>query len=78
MTVRRRAELGKTRIYTQKGDKLKESGIAKMTEAFINVVYSIYDCVKEENSNFNNVKVQTKMIKYVKSYGKKNVKNCMF
>ena len=48
-----------------------------MTEAFINVVYSIYDCVKEENSNFNNVEVQTKMIKYVKSYGKKNVKNCM-
>ena len=44
-----------------------------MTEAFINVVYSIYDCVKEENSNFNNVKVQTKIIKYVKSYGKKNV-----
>ena len=34
-------------------------------EAFINVVYSIYDCVKEENLYFNNVKVQTKMIKYV-------------
>ena len=49
-----------------------------MMEAFVNVVYSIYDCVKEENSNFNNVKVQTKMIKYVKSYGKKNAKNCMF
>ena len=42
-----------------------------MTETFINVVYSIHDCVKEENSNFNNVRVQTKN---VKSYGKKNVK----
>ena len=49
-----------------------------MTEAFINVVYSIYSCVKEENFNFNNVKVQTKLTKYVKSYGKKNVKTACF
>ena len=34
--------------------------------------------MKEENLKFNNLKIQTKLIKYVKSYGKKNVKNCMF
>ena len=48
MTVRRRAEQGKIRIYTQKGDKQKKS-IAKLTEVTFNSLNLIYDGMKEEN-----------------------------
>ena len=54
MTVRRRAELGKTRIYTQKETNRKKS-IAKMTEVTLNFLNLIYDGMKEENLHFKNM-----------------------
>ena len=54
MTVRRRAEVGKTRICTQKETNRKTS-IAKMTEITFNFFYFIYDGMKEENLHFKNM-----------------------
>ena len=56
MTVRRRAEQGKIRLYTQKGDKQKKvPGIATITEVTFNFLNLIYDGMKEENLIFKNL-----------------------
>ena len=49
-----------------------------MMEVTFNFLNLIYDGMKEENLNFKNLKVQIFLIKYIKSYSKRNVKSTYF
>ena len=49
-----------------------------MIEVIFNFLNFIYDCTKDENLKFKYLKVQIKLIKYVKSYSERNVKTACF